>query len=131
MKDLVQLTDEELAQRIIETLTDEESAAITCAAVIASAKGQSRPDVLTCRNAAALVGVGEETVCAFYGWLPLTSLRARTSRRHGWADVANGAHGPALVNRRNLLGLFAFRQLGGEVRAQLKFDSEIPAPLEN
>jgi len=45
MSDLANLSNDELAQRIFDTLTDTEAAALASACMIASALGLDRPDV--------------------------------------------------------------------------------------
>ena len=114
MSDLATLSNEELAQRIFDTLTDTEAAALGSACMIASALGQDRPDVKTARACCELVGEKPDRLMAFLGYVPLTG------HPNGWVNVEKGSNGPGLVGSEHTLGLFVFRQLGGVLRANLR-----------
>lgn len=118
---LESLTDAELAENIVLGLPEDEAAAVFCAAIVAQAKGQDRPDILTCRKAAELAGVKEAVVAGFYGWVPMATAKGTPAAR-GWANVAQGSHGPGYVDHQNAPGLFVYRQLGGVLRAHLRFN---------
>lgn len=119
MSDLASLSNDELAQRIFDTLTDTEAAALASACMIANALGQDRPDVKTARTCCELVGEKPDRLMAFLGYVPLKG------HLNGWVNVEKGAHGPGLIGSEQTLGLFVFRQLGGVLRANLRTNQPI------
>ncbi|TWI50444.1 hypothetical protein IQ22_03834 [Pseudomonas duriflava] len=114
MSDLASLSNDELAQRIFDTLTDTEAAALGSACMIANALGHDRPDVKTARTCCELVGEKPDRLMAFLGYVPLKG------HPNGWVNVEKGSNGPGLVGSEQSLGLFVFRQLGGVFRANLR-----------
>ncbi len=114
MSDLANLSNDELAQRIFDTLTDTEAAALASACMIASALGLDRPDVRTARTCCELAGEKPDRLMAFLGYVPLKG------HPNGWVNVEKGSNGPGLVASEQTLGLFVFRQLGGVLRANLR-----------
>lgn len=112
---LQSLSDTELAQRIIDTLDDRDAAALAAACLMAQAHGKDRPDVKTARTCCTLAGANAQRVMPFLGYLPLKGYA------DAWADAEQGAHGPGIVDRTQEPGLFVFRQLGGRLRANLRF----------
>ncbi|HBN7639168.1 hypothetical protein NDR77_07220 [Pseudomonas aeruginosa] len=112
---LQSLSDTELAQRIIDTLDDRDAAALAAACLMAQAHGKDRPDVKTARTCCTLAGANAQRVMPFLGYLPLKGYA------DAWADAEKGAHGPGIVDRTQEPGLFVFRQLGGRLRANLRF----------
>ena len=121
MNDLAHLSDAELAQLIVDVLTDEESAALTAACVLANAQGLDRPDIRTAKTCCDLAGADPERLLAFLGYVPLKG------HPNGWVNVEKGSNGPGVVEPGQTLGLIVFRQLGGVLRANLRFN---PTPEE-
>lgn len=113
---LQSLTDDELAEAVIRSLTEAEAAALTSACLIASAKGEDRVDIRVAKTCCDLAGADPERLLPFLGYVPLKG------HANGWANVEKGSNGPGLVGPGQTLGLFVFRSLGGVLRANLRFN---------
>lgn len=111
---LKSLTDEELVEAVMRSLSDAETAALTSACLIASAKGEDRVDIRLAKSCCDLAGANPERLLPFLGYVPLKG------HANGWANVEKGSNGPGLVGSGQTLGLFVFRALGGVLRANLR-----------
>lgn len=113
---LQSMTDDELAEAVIRSLNEAEIAALTSACLIASARGEDRPDIRTAKVCCDLAGAEPDRLLPFLGYVPLRG------HANGWANVEKGSNGPGLVGAGQTLGLFVFRALGGVLRANLRLN---------